>query len=218
MHLTGIIRKVSIRQRVAIKRHLFLMVFVVTGLLVSLPVQAQRYLGGLNGTVNDQAGAKIPGAKVVAVEDSTKFKTEVISSAVGAYSIPSLSPGTYTVSVTSKGFKTATEVNVVLTAGQVIQLDFSLSPGNITETVEVAAETASLMDTSSPTVATTLDSPRGERPAQRGPESLCDGDSDTCVVDTASGGYFEGHSSQYTNPYSGVAVQLTAFGSSGHNG
>jgi hypothetical protein len=37
------------------------------------------------------------------------------------------------------------------------------------------------------------------------------------VVDTDSGGYFEGHSSQYTNPYSGVAVQITAFGNSGHN-
>ena len=37
------------------------------------------------------------------------------------------------------------------------------------------------------------------------------------VVDTASGGYFEGHSSQFTNPYSGVAVQITTFGISGHN-
>src|SRR5208282_2333805 len=76
-------------------------------------LQAQRYLGGLSGTVADQTGATVPGAQVVAVEDSTKFKTEVTTSAAGAYSLPTLSPGTYTVTVTAKGFKTETQVNVV---------------------------------------------------------------------------------------------------------
>ena len=58
-------------------------------------LQAQRYLGGISGTVADQTGAILPGAKVVAVENSTKFKTEVTTSADGAYSMPTLSPGTY---------------------------------------------------------------------------------------------------------------------------
>ena len=37
------------------------------------------------------------------------------------------------------------------------------------------------------------------------------------VVDTASGGYFQGKSSQFTNPFSGVAVQVTTDGNGGHN-
>ncbi|MGA3102663.1 MAG: carboxypeptidase-like regulatory domain-containing protein, partial [Terracidiphilus sp.] len=120
-------------------------------------LQAQRYLGEISGTVADQTGAILPGSQVAAVDDSTKFKTEVTTIADGVYSMPALPPGTYTVTATAKGFKTETQVNVVLTAGQVVQLDFKLSPGNVSQTVQVVAETASLMDTGSATIATTLD-------------------------------------------------------------
>lgn len=178
---------------------------------------AQRYLGGLSGTVADQSGAIVPGAQVVAVEDNTQFKTEVITSAAGAFSMPSLSPGTYSVSVSAKGFKTEKRANIVLTAGQVVLLDFKLSPGNVSETVQVIAETTSLIDSSSPTIATTLDSQAVVDLPNEGRNPYVMATLTPGVVDTASGGYFGGHSSQYTNPYSGVAVQITAFGNSGHN-
>ena len=60
-------------------------------------LEAQRYLGGISGTVADQTGAILPGAQVMAVETSTEFKTAVIVSADGMYSMPTLSPGTYSV-------------------------------------------------------------------------------------------------------------------------
>ncbi len=180
-------------------------------------LQAQRYLGGLSGTVADQTGAIVPGAQVVAVESSTQFKTQVTTSAVGAYSMPALSPGTYAVTVTAKGFKTETRANIMLTAGQVVLLDFSLSPGSVSQSIEVVAETSNLMDTSSPTIATTLDQQEVTDLPNEGRNPYVMATLTPGVVDTASGGYFEGHSSQYTNPYSGVAVQITAFGNSGHN-
>jgi hypothetical protein len=104
-------------------------------------LDAQRYLGGISGTVADQTGAILPDAHVMAVENSTDFKTEVIAGADGVYSMPTLPPGTYSVSVTAKGFKTETKTNIILTAGQVAQIDFSMSPGSVNQTVEVAAET-----------------------------------------------------------------------------
>ena len=180
-------------------------------------LQAQRYLGGLNGTVADETGAIIPSAQVVAVENSTQFKTEVTASANGAFSMPSLSPGTYTVSVTAKGFKTETQANIILTAGQVVQLDFKLSPGSVNQTIQVEAETASLIDTSSPTVATTMDMQEVVDLPNEGRNPYVLATLAPGVVDTASGGYFNGHASQYTNPYSGVAVQITTFGNGGHN-
>jgi hypothetical protein len=79
-------------------------------------LEAQRYLGGISGTVADQTGAILPGAQVAAVESSTQFKTVVKCGADGAFSIPSLSPGTYAVSVTAKGFKTETKTGIILTA------------------------------------------------------------------------------------------------------
>jgi hypothetical protein len=180
-------------------------------------LQAQRYLGGLSGTVADQTGAIVPGAQVMAVEDSTKFQTVVTTGGDGAYSIPSLSPGTYSVSVTAKAFKTETQANVVITAGQMVQLDFKLSPGSVNQTIQVQAETASLMDTSSPTVATTMDMQEVVDLPNEGRNPYVLATLAPGVVDTASGGYFGGHASQYTNPYSGVAVQITTFGNSGHN-
>jgi Carboxypeptidase regulatory-like domain len=193
--------------------------FVFLSLLfVLVPLaSAQRYLGGLSGTVADQTGAIIPGAQVLAVEESTQFKTEVTTSADGTFSMPSLSPGTYKVSVTAKEFKTEVRANVILTAGQVVQLDFKLSPGNVSQSVEVVSETASLIDTSSATVATTLDNQAVTDLPNEGRNPYVLATLAPGVVDTASGGYFGGHASQYTNPYSGVAVQITAFGNSGHN-
>jgi len=180
-------------------------------------LQAQRYLGGLNGTVTDQTGAIIPSAKVVAAENSTGFTTEVATGADGAFSMPTLSPGTYTVSVTANGFKLEKQTNIILTAGQVVQLDFKLSPGNVTQTVEVVSETASLIDTSSATIATTLDSQEVADLPNNGRNPYVMVTMAPGVVDTASGGYFNGKASQFTNPYSGVAVQVTVDGNSGHN-
>ena len=149
---------VPTRRRGTMKLGLLLATIAAACLLAAPSMQAQRYLGGISGTVSDQTGAILPGAQVLAVEQSTQFKTEVVTSADGAYSMPTLSPGTYEVTVTVKGFKTETRANVVLTAGQVVLLDFKLSPGNVSQTVEVVSETASLIDTGSPTIATTLDS------------------------------------------------------------
>ncbi len=188
---------------------LLILAVLITG---ANSLQAQRYLGGLSGTVADQTGAIVPGAQVVAMENSTQFKTQVTTGADGVYSMPTLSPGTYTVSVTVKGFETETQANVVLTAGQVVQLDFKLLPGSVSQSVEVMAQTASLMDTSSPTIATTLDQQEVKDLPNEGRNPYVMATLTAGVVDTASGGYFNGHSSQYTNPYSGVAVQITTFG------
>jgi hypothetical protein len=190
---------------------------VLAGLSSALLLQAQRYLGGLSGTVADQTGAIVPGAQVIAVSDSTRFTTQVSTTTDGTFSMPSLSPGTYTVSVTANGFKSEKRVNVVLTAGQVVQLDFKLSPGSVSQSIEVTSETASLIDTSSATVATTLDNQAVTDLPNEGRNPYVLATLASGVVDTASGGYFGGHASQYTNPYSGVAVQITAFGNSGHN-
>ncbi len=200
------------------RTHTIFWLFIFVGMLAGTNLlQAQRYLGGLSGTVADQTGAIVPGAQVVAVASSTQFKTEVTTSTDGTFSMPSLSPGTYTVSVTANGFKTEKRDNIVLTAGQVVQLDFKLSPGTVSQSVEVVSETPSLIDTSSPTIATTLDNQAVTDLPNEGRNPYVLATLAPGVVDTASGGYFNGHASQYTNPYSGVAVQITAFGNSGHN-
>lgn len=174
---------------------------------------AQRYLGALSGDVHDGTGAVVPGAKLVAVEATTHFTTSVVSGGTGSYTIPSLQPGTYTITVTMAGFRTETRTNIVLTAGQLQQVDFALTPGNVTQSVEVMAET-SLLDTGSAQIATTLDTQEvTDLPnVGRNPFVMA-----TLAAGVSTGAYFQSKSSQFTQPFSGVAVQISADGNGGHN-
>jgi Carboxypeptidase regulatory-like domain len=198
------------------KLSLWAAVILAVGLVSTVSLQAQRYLGGIGGQVSDPTGAKVVGADVKAVEAATQFTTNVVTGTDGTYLMPALQPGTYTVTVTSPGFRQETRNNIVLTAGQTVQADFTLKPGAATETVEVTAESA-LMDTTSPNLATTLSTREVTDLPNNGRNPYVLATFAPGVVDTASGGYFQGKSSQFTNPYSGVAVQITTNGNGGHN-
>jgi hypothetical protein len=179
---------------------------------VVLTASAQKYLGSIDGEAVDSTGAKVPGAQVTAEEASTHFKTTAVTNGSGTYSFPALNPGTYTVTMTAPSFKTETRTNVVLTAGQVAEADFTLTAGAANETVQVTAENA-LLDTGSANIATTLSTKEVTDLPNEGRNPF------VMAVDAAgvTSTYFQTKSSQFTNPYSGVAVQITADGSSGHN-
>jgi hypothetical protein len=61
----------------------------------------------LSGTVVDTSGAVIPGADVAAKHNATGVASNAVTNGDGLFSIPSLPIGTYTVTVTLQGFKTA---------------------------------------------------------------------------------------------------------------
>jgi hypothetical protein len=191
-------------------------IVIVLLLLAGTPGSAQQYLGTIQGEITDATGARIPGAAVTATENSTHFKRQGATNGAGAYSFPGLNPGTYTVTATASGFKLATRSNVTLTAGQLQQVDFNLSLGEATETVEVVGAN-SLLDTGSAQVATTLDTQEVTDLPNEGRDPYVQATLAAGVTNNGSGGYFQGHSSQYTNPFSGVAVQIASDGVSGHN-
>ncbi len=64
----------------------------------------------------------------------------VTSSGTGAYSIPSLPPGNYDVTVKMASFKTFHVTDLQLTVGQVLPLNVQLEPGAVTEEVQVRAD------------------------------------------------------------------------------
>lgn len=182
-------------------------------LVATLPMHAQRYLGSINGQVQDSTGAKVPGAEVTVVESSTRFTTKVTTDGSGTFTLPALNPGTYTVTVTAAGFATETRRGVLLTAGQLQEVDVDLKAGATGEVVEVQAQNA-LLDNGSPNIATTLsqqevtDLPN----VGRNPFVLA-----TLGVGVTSGAYFQSKASQFTQPFSGVAVQISSEGNAGHN-
>jgi hypothetical protein len=79
-------------------------------------LSAQEYLATLSGTVTDPTGAAVTNANVKVTNTDTNVVTNGTTNGDGAYSVPFLVPGNYTVEVSISGFKPATKTGVVLHA------------------------------------------------------------------------------------------------------
>ena len=112
---------------------------------------AQAGRGGVSGLVADPTGAVIPGASVTASDTATGAKLSTVTTGAGLYDFVSLSPGTYEISATAKGFDTVIQKNVQVTVDQVTTINLTLKIGQVSEVVTVT-ETTSLVDTSNSTV------------------------------------------------------------------
>ncbi len=80
---------------------------------------AQGGRGGLSGLVTDQSGAVVVGAPVKAENLQTGVFLSTVTTKGGLYSFVSLTPSTYQVTVTQKGFETAVQDNVIVTVDQI---------------------------------------------------------------------------------------------------
>jgi len=116
--------------------------------LFSFAAWAQRDLGTLVGVVTDATGAVVPSAKVTITEDATGLKYALEADANGNYIRPLLKPGTYTVEVEATGFKKGVQRNILLTAGDRVAVNLTLTVGEVTQTVEITAS-APLLQTES---------------------------------------------------------------------
>lgn len=107
----------------------------VGGLLRS---SARATSSKLTGTVKDPSGAVIPGASVVVSNSRTMAGGPVKTDSAGRYVVNDLSPGSYQVEVQAPGFEKQ-QIAVTLTAAQQNLADFTLSVGQLAQTVSVGA-------------------------------------------------------------------------------
>jgi hypothetical protein len=129
---------------------------------VCLPAVLFAQTGGqITGEVTDQSGAIAPNVAVTATNAATNVARSTVTNTSGVYSFPDLTPGVYQVKASAAGFDTVVKTNVELQVQQTARVDFSLTVGQATQTVEVSA-TGELLATENATVGTVIEQKRIE--------------------------------------------------------
>jgi hypothetical protein len=107
------------------------------------------------GTVLDPSGGTVVGAIVTVTHLSTNSVTEVRTDERGQFRTPPLRLGEYTIGVDAVGFKNFTQRGVILSIGDVREINVTLQVGQAAESVTVVAE-APLLQTGDSTVGTVI--------------------------------------------------------------
>jgi len=104
----------------------------------------QAVFGSIFGTVTDQQGNAVAGAKVTvtSVGKSTVFDSTTNES--GNYNVTHLIPDTYQIKVEAPGFKAHSVPSVQVSADAAVHVDVQLQVGEVTQTVEVTGEVPQL--------------------------------------------------------------------------
>jgi hypothetical protein len=102
-------------------------------------LQAQSTDATLLGTVTDQSGAVLHGARVTATNLATGISRSAQTDDFGSYQISALQPGTYSVLIESNGFKSSLRSSLPLDARVTVRADAKLAIGQAAERVEVSA-------------------------------------------------------------------------------
>ncbi len=119
------------------------------GLIVLLVAAGRMFgqagqTGTITGTVIDSSGAIMPDVKITITNTATNVPYRTTTSSAGDYTVPSLLPGTYTVSAEAKGFQKSVTNIFTLAVDQTARVNLSMKPGAVTDTVEVTAQAVEL--------------------------------------------------------------------------
>jgi len=118
---------------------LWLVASLVVCLCSAAPIRAQVDAGTILGTVSDASGGTVHGATVTLTNEGTNAALSTTTGSDGTYKFTPVKIGTYKLTATIQGFSTVTQRNVTVNVGKDVVVDFTLKPGSVSETVEVAS-------------------------------------------------------------------------------
>lgn len=137
---------------------------LVTAPLVLRPAFATLILAGLLfgqvgttsvvGRIIDASDTVVPNARVELIHEETNEQFQAITTSTGDYTVNNLPIGTYEVRAIVPGFRTESR-KAALDVGRSYRFDFKLQVGQVTETVQIIAQTP-LLKTESPETSTTI--------------------------------------------------------------
>lgn len=126
-----------------------------TVLALTAPAQVAT-TGQLVGAVQDQSGAIVQGVELQLQNEDTKAVLTAAASADGGFVFPTLSPGSYTLTVSKQGFETTVYKGIIIYAARTTNQTVVMKVGAVTQTVEVQGE-GQVLQTTTNTIANTVD-------------------------------------------------------------
>src|SRR3989454_1545366 len=117
---------------------LMMTVAFIFSMLVTCQLTFAQGAANLSGIVRDPNGAVVPGVSITARNLGTDQTRQTQTDNEGRYSFPNLNIGNYEILASFSGFK-KTRATVELTVGQDAHLDVTLTPGEVSETVNIEA-------------------------------------------------------------------------------
>ena len=101
------------------------------------PITAQIVGASVNGTVLDESGAVLSGARVSIRSLETGATRELITDNTGRYSAPSIAIGRYEIAADKTGFRSQAKTGINLAVGQSAAVDFTLPLGTEQQVITV---------------------------------------------------------------------------------
>ncbi len=116
-------------------------VFAISALVLLIPATAKAQVdtGAITGTVKDPSGGVVVGATVTLANEGTGVELSTKTGSDGTYTFSPVPIGTYSITVNQAGFEKTTQTHAKVDVNAHLVLDFTVKPGSVTATVEVAA-------------------------------------------------------------------------------
>jgi hypothetical protein len=123
-----------------------------------------QYSSGIEGTVQDQSGALVPGATVTITDTRLGVEKATTTNEAGYFRFDSIAASTYIVRIQKTGFKSWEQKDLVLEVGQIRTLAPAMELGAVSTNVTVAAEVTAVDLASAKTGATISETTVAEVP------------------------------------------------------
>lgn len=148
--MAGLRKEKAVMRRVAV-------IAVLLSSWLCAPGSAQNVsTANLRGTVKNASGAAVEAATVIVRDDAHSLQRAAQTDAAGAYLLPLLPPGTYTVTADASGYSKISIANVVLTVGEDAVIPLTLAAPEAIVTVVVRTEQQQQLETARSSTASTI--------------------------------------------------------------
>ncbi|MGH9854202.1 MAG: carboxypeptidase regulatory-like domain-containing protein, partial [Blastocatellia bacterium] len=115
-------------------------------MLCSTAASAQQETATITGEIRDANGAVVPKAAITVTNVETNISLKSETNDQGVYTVPSLKPGPYSITVEKAGFKKTVRSGVTLQVNQVARVDVAMQVGELETVIEIV-EAATLLET-----------------------------------------------------------------------